>query len=178
MHVELERKREGYFATPSPFMVVKGHFEAPPSVALQKGMVTKRNGTNWIAGSIFPVPDLQLERGTSSHVEYKPSRIVRNSHLYRKILKERNMAAATSTAQVRELCACSTATADLREAHEFSFQSKGTGFMPQRRYLISEVRPFFFICKIFFEGNAAETLKHPRIILNLYRTSSVPHYYA
>jgi hypothetical protein len=42
MQVEVGRKREGYIATPSPFMVAKGHPEAPPFLLLQQGMVTKR----------------------------------------------------------------------------------------------------------------------------------------
>jgi hypothetical protein len=46
MQVEVGRKREGYVATPSPFMVAKGHSEAPPLVPLQNGMVTKRGDAN------------------------------------------------------------------------------------------------------------------------------------
>jgi hypothetical protein len=37
MPVEVGRKREGYVATPFPFMVAKGHSEAPPFVPLQRG---------------------------------------------------------------------------------------------------------------------------------------------
>jgi hypothetical protein len=46
MQAEVGRKREGYIATPSPFMVAKGHSEAPPFVLLQQGMDTKRGDAN------------------------------------------------------------------------------------------------------------------------------------
>lgn len=79
MQVEVGRKGEGYVATPSPFMVTKGHSEAPPFVPLQQGMVTKRGDENGRAGRIFMVPDLQLERGAGSVLEHNHANKIRNS---------------------------------------------------------------------------------------------------
>lgn len=79
MQVEVGRKGEGYVATPSPFMVAKGHSEAPPFVPLQQGMVTKRGDANGRAGRIFMVPDLQLERGAGNVLEHNHANKISNS---------------------------------------------------------------------------------------------------
>jgi hypothetical protein len=72
------RKGEGYVATPSPFMVAKGHSEAPPFVSLQQGMVVKRGDANGRAGRIFMVPDIQLERGATNVLEHNHANKIRS----------------------------------------------------------------------------------------------------
>lgn len=86
MQVEVGRKGEGYVATPSPFMVAKGHSEAPPCVPLQQGMVTKRGDANGRAGRIFMVPDLQLERGAGNVLEHNHANKIHKSSLQSKFL--------------------------------------------------------------------------------------------
>jgi len=92
MQAEVGRKGEGYVATPSPFMVAKGHSEAPPFVPLQKGMVRKRGDANGRAGRIFMVPDLQLERGAGNVLEHNHANKIRNSLLSRENSYRQNVA--------------------------------------------------------------------------------------